>query len=290
MVVLYCHMRSKSCGSFFLLLIAWIHLQLNAFRMKETLNVALIQTTLAWEAPALNREHFDTILNTISSETQLIVLPEMFSTGFTMEPQNLTENQAKSTLLWMQELAFNKGMAVIGSMLWPENGSYYNRLFFVLPDGTYSHYDKRHTFTLAGEDKIYRAGQERLIVDYAGFKICPLICYDLRFPVWSRNTVAYDILIYVANWPEPRVDAWDTLLKARAIENMSYAIGVNRLGNDANGHSYVGHSGVYDPLGSVLAFSEEDEVLYATIKKSDIEGARENLKFLQDRDSFNLVK
>jgi len=258
--------------------------------MKETLNVALIQTSLAWEAPALNREHFDTILENVSNETQLIVLPEMFSTGFTMEPQNLTENQAKSTLLWMQELAFNKGMAVTGSQVWPENGSYYNRLFFVLPDGTYSYYDKRHTFTLAGEDKIYSAGQDRLVVDYAGFKICPLICYDLRFPVWSRNTVDYDILIYVANWPEPRVDAWDTLLMARAIENMTYSIGVNRLGSDANGHSYIGHSAVYDPLGSAEVFSKEDEILYASIQKSRIEEVREKLKFLQDRDSFNLLK
>ena len=258
--------------------------------MMESLNVALIQTTLAWEAPALNREHFDSILNTISDETQLIVLPEMFSTGFTMEPQNLTENQAKTTLLWMQEIAFTRGLSVVGSIVWPEDGHFYNRLFFVLPDGTYSYYDKRHTFTLAGEDKIYSAGQERLIVNYAGFKICPLICYDLRFPVWSRNTLEYDILIYVANWPEPRINAWDTLLKARAIENMSYVIGVNRLGNDANDHSYVGHSAAYDPLGSAEVFSTEDEVLYASIQKSYIEEVRKKLQFLQDQDSFNLLK
>ncbi|MDH3796521.1 MAG: nitrilase family protein, partial [Flavobacteriaceae bacterium] len=167
--------------------------------MKETLNIALIQTSLGWEAPAMNREHLDKLMDTIDANSQLLVLPEMFSTGFTMEPQNLTEKQARSTLLWMQELAFSKGMAVVGSLVWPENGNYYNRLFFVFSDGTYQYYDKRHTFTLAGEDKIYSAGQERLIVDYAGFKICPLICYDLRFPVWSRNTMDYDILLYVAN-------------------------------------------------------------------------------------------
>ncbi|NND14959.1 MAG: nitrilase family protein [Eudoraea sp.] len=256
--------------------------------MKEILNVSLVQTSLAWEAPALNREHFDTILEKVDPDTQLVVLPEMFSTGFTMEPQNLTESQAKSTLLWMQEQAFQKGMAVVGSLVWPENGKYFNRLFFVFPDGTYQHYNKRHTFTLAGEDKIYSAGQERLIVDYAGFKICPLICYDLRFPVWSRNTLDYDVLIYVANWPEPRVDAWDSLLKARAIENMSYSIGVNRVGSDANGHTYVGHSAVYDLLGVAKAFSKEDEILFATIDKSHIEDVREKLKFLQDRDSFSL--
>jgi predicted amidohydrolase len=258
--------------------------------MNETLNIALIQTFLSWEAPAMNREHLDKLMDRIDANTQLLVLPEMFSTGFTMEPQNLTENQAKSTLLWMQELAFNKGIAVVGSMVWPENRNYYNRLFFVFPDGSYRFYNKRHTFTLAGEDKIYSAGEERLIVEYAGFKICPLICYDLRFPVWSRNTLDYDILLYVANWPEPRIDAWDTLLKARAIENMSYCIGVNRIGNDANGHDYNGHSAVYDPLGTRMVFSVEDEILYAALEKSRLEEVRENLKFLQDRDAFNLLK
>ena len=175
--------------------------------MSHELSVALVQATLAWEAPSRNIEHFDQVLSTLPTSTDLVVLPEMFSTGFTMEPQNLTQDQATSTLRWMQETAYESQFALVGSLAWPEDGNFYNRLFFVYPNGTFDTYDKRHTFTLAGEDKVYKAGKNRLLVSYREFRICPMICYDLRFPVWARNTSAYDILIYVANWPEPRIQA-----------------------------------------------------------------------------------
>jgi omega-amidase len=167
--------------------------------------------------------------------------------------------------------------------------NFFNRLFFVHPNGVTKSYDKKHTFTLAGEDQAYEAGKEKLILEYKGFKICPLICYDLRFPVWSRNVEDYDVLIYVANWPKTRITAWDTLLKARAIENMAYCIGVNRVGLDGADFEYTGHSAVYDVLGEQLAYSEKEEILYATLDKAHIQDTRKQLRFLEDRDSFNLI-
>ncbi|MFK7811646.1 MAG: amidohydrolase [Maribacter sp.] len=257
--------------------------------MAQDLKVALIQSFLVWENPEQNRINFKNKINLISSDVDLIILPEMFTTGFTMTPHNIEEKDGQLTLEWMQSLSKEKNTAIVGSLPFYENGSYTNRLFFVHPDENYHQYDKRHTFTLAGEDKVYKAGNERLIVDYKGFKICPMICYDLRFPVWARNTVNFDILMYVANWPKPRITAWDTLLKARAIENMSYCIGVNRIGTDELGYEYSGHSAVYDVLGEQIAYSESDDVVYATLSKKHITSVREKLKFLEDRDEFNLL-
>lgn len=213
----------------------------------------------------------------------------MFTTAFTMHPQNIDAVEGEKTIAWMQQMAMEKNAALLGSIPFFENEAYTNRLFFVDPDGSYRYYDKRHTFTLAGEDAVYRAGTEKLIVDYKGFKICPLICYDLRFPVWSRNIENYDILIYVANWPKQRITAWDALLKARAIENMAYTIGVNRVGKDNADNEYSGHSAVYDCLGEQVVFSKEETILYATLSKSDIELTKNKLKFLEDRDEFNLL-
>ncbi|QLG45575.1 amidohydrolase [Costertonia aggregata] len=257
--------------------------------MATELQIAIIQTSLFWENPEQNRKSISDKIDTISMETDMIVLPEMFTTGFTMSPQNIDKNEGKTTLKWMQEKARQQNSAIVGSIPFYTNGAYTNRLFFVEPNSQYHCYDKRHTFTLAGEDKVYRAGSERLIVNYKGFRICPLICYDLRFPVWARNTVDYDILIYVANWPKPRVTAWDTLLKARAIENMAYCIGVNRVGFDETGHEYSGHSAVYDTLGNDLCFSKKESVLTAKLSKEHISTTRNKLKFLADRDSFTLA-
>lgn len=257
--------------------------------MGNELSVALVQANLAWEAPSHNLEYFDHFLAELPNSTDLVILPEMFSTGFTMEPGNLTQDQASTTLRWMQETAYEKEFALTGSIVWPEKGNFYNRLFFVHANGTYETYDKRHTFTLAGEDKIYTAGRSQLLVDCKGFKICPMICYDLRFPVWSRNTADYDVLLYVANWPAPRIQAWNTLLKARAIENMSYCIGVNRIGNDANGHAYVGHSAVYDPLGERIGFTEQEGVIRVVLEKNRVDSVRTELRFLDDRDAFTLL-
>lgn len=256
--------------------------------MKNELSVALVQTQLAWESPSRNLEYFTQQMSRIPEDVDLVILPEMFSTGFTMEPWNLTTEQAETTFRWMQETAYANQYALTGSIVWPEGGHYFNRLFFVHANGTYETYDKRHTFTLAGEDKVYASGNSHLVADCKGFKICPMICYDLRFPVWSRNTMDYDVLLYVANWPAPRIGAWDALLKARAIENMSYCIGVNRVGNDANGHDYVGHSAIYDPLGERLVFSEKEEVLFGTLERDQIDDNRSKLRFLDDMDVFTL--
>ncbi|WP_446050649.1 amidohydrolase [Zobellia laminariae] len=256
--------------------------------MDELLNVALVQTSLAWEDPKANRAELDAKLEALTSDIDLIVLPEMFTTGFTMSPQNIEKEEGQRTLAWMQQKAKEKDVAMAGSIVFFENDAYTNRLLFVEPDGKTSIYDKRHTFTLAGEDKVYQAGKERLIVNYKGFKICPMICYDLRFPVWARNTEDYDILIYVANWPEPRITAWDTLLKARAIENMTYCIGVNRIGSDEVGHKYPGHSVVFDGLGKELVFSAKEEIVTTSLSKKHIHEVRNKLKFLNDRDRFTL--
>ena len=252
------------------------------------LKVAIIQSSLVWENPEENRKNFSNKLDSISTDVDLILLPEMFTTGFTMDPQNIAKEEGGKTVLWMKKEAERKNVALTGSMVFYADGHYYNRLWFVEPNGRSNYYDKRHTFTLAGEDRIYNKGEKRIVIDFKGFRICPLICYDLRFPVWARNTENYDLLIYVANWPKPRINAWDALLKARAIENMAYVIGVNRTGMDITGHNYPGHSTVIDVLGKTLVFSEEETILYATLDKNIISEAREKLKFLEDRDHFSL--
>ena len=257
--------------------------------MDNSLNVALVQTSLIWEDPVANRSRFSAILKDVAHGTDLVVLPEMFHSGFTMHPENLDPEEGPESLRWMQQKALETGAALIGSIPFFENGDYTNRLFFVTAEGATRHYDKRHTFTLAGEDKVYRAGDSRLTFNYKGFKICPMICYDLRFPVWARNTDDYDILIYVANWPKPRIMAWDILLKARAIENMAYCIGVNRIGTDEEGHEYTGHSAVYDVLGERIAFSSEEQIVYARLSKKHIASHRRKLRFLEDRDEFKIV-
>ncbi len=256
--------------------------------MADKMNIALVQTPLVWEDPAGNRNVLEKIIRGTREDTELVILPEMFTTGFTMTPQHIAKGEGPKTIKWMQNLARELNLAIAGSIVFQDGDNFYNRLCFVTPDRSVYTYDKRHTFTLAGEDKVYQAGRERLIVSFKGFRICPLVCYDLRFPVWSRNTENYDLLIYVANWPAPRVAAWDILLKARAVENMSYCIGVNRIGTDHTGHEYAGHSAVYDALGSTLAYSEEETVLYATLEKEKLDEVRGKLKFLQDRDAFTL--
>ncbi|MCH4822207.1 amidohydrolase [Gramella lutea] len=259
--------------------------------MSEKLNIAFIQANLNWEDAEANRKLFSTEIEKISKEVDLIILPEMFTTGFSMNAKELAEETEGETLAWMQKWARRKSAAITGSVIITESSNFYNRLFFVFPDGSYKLYDKRHTFTLAKEDETYTAGKDRLLVNYKGWKICPLICYDLRFPVFARNTEDYDLLIYVANWPEKRVNAWDALLKARAIENMSYCVGLNRTGKDGDGYVYNGHSAVYDTLGNNLTDLDREEEFTAEIilEKSSQNEIRNKLKFLQDRDRFNLL-
>lgn len=258
--------------------------------MQDQLNITIIQANLIWENPVENRNLFSKKIDSIKEETNLIVLPEMFTSGFTMDAASLAEEEKGESLAWMKTEAKKNNCAISGSIIITENGNYYNRLFFVFPNGTYKTYNKRHTFTLAGEHKTYSSGKEHLVVDYLGWRICPLICYDLRFPVWARNTQDYDVLIYVANWPQKRIAAWDALLKARAIENMAYCIGVNRVGVDDNGHQYNGHSAIYDVLGEQISTLKFEDGFIETIalQKSHIDKNRRHLQFLNDRDEFNL--
>ncbi|MBC7440824.1 MAG: nitrilase family protein [Flavobacterium sp.] len=254
------------------------------------MKIAIIQTHLFWEKPQENRIHFEEKINAVTENVDLIILPEMFTSGFTMNPAAVAETMKGKTVIWLQHLAKTKNCAITGSLVIEENGNYYNRLVFVFPSGEFETYDKRHLFTLAGEDKVYQQGNKKLIVDYKGFRICPLICYDLRFPVFSRNTENYDLLIYVANWPKIRIHAWDILLKGRAIENMSYAIGVNRIGFDENHHEYVGHSQAIDFLGNEMLNAHDKEgVFIVNLDKEKLIETRKKLGFLEDKDGFKFL-
>lgn len=259
--------------------------------MEENLTTAVLQADLKWENAEANRAQFQGKIRGLSAGVDLIVLPEMFTTGFSMNASILAEPPKGPSFKWMQQMAAEKDAAVTGSLIVSEDGYFFNRLYFVFPDGSSEKYDKRHTFTLAREHETYQAGEERLIVTFKGWRICPLVCYDLRFPVWSRNTEDYDLLIFVANWPAVRVFAWDVLLKARAIENLCYCIGVNRVGRDGNDHPYTGHTAVYDSLGKAMigTVNEEEFEQEIVLEKAHLTEVREKLKFLQDRDQFTLL-
>jgi len=253
------------------------------------MKVAIIQSALVWENPQANRENFEEKINSIKGEINLIILPEMFTSGFTMNPAAVAETMTGETVVWMQTLAKANKAAITGSVVIEEGGAFYNRLLFVFPSGEVQFYDKRHLFTLAGEEKQYAKGGEKLIVEYLGWRIAPLVCYDLRFPVFSRNAEDYDLLIYVANWPSKRIHAWNSLLVARAIENMSYAIGVNRIGLDGNNHEYNGQSQIIDALGqTILAAANSEGVFITTLHKNTQEETRDRFRFLSDRDFFSI--
>ena len=256
--------------------------------MQNELKVAVIQTDLIWEDAAQNLSSLSEKIKGINETVDLIILPEMFTTGFTMNASVVAETMQGETVKWMQYVALKSDAVIIGSIIIIEDNKYYNRLLVVHPSGKIEHYDKRHTFTLVGEDKVFVSGTGKLIVNYKGWKISPLICYDLRFPVWSRNTEDYDVLIYVANWPKPRIAAWDALLKARAIENMSYCIGVNRVGLDNNKNSYPGHSAVYDGLGERISEMKDDveRIEIVILSNEHLKSIRKKLRFLDDKDSF----
>jgi len=253
------------------------------------MKIALIQSDLYWEDASKNRKSFESKINQIDSEVNLVVLPEMFSTGFTMNAPDVAETMQGETVLWLQSLAKQKNFAITGSLIIVENEKYYNRMLFVFPSGEIQYYNKRHLFSLAGEDKFYTSGKEKVIIDYLDWKICLQVCYDLRFPVFARNVENYDLLLYVANWPKVRTNAWDTLLKARAIENLSYVVGVNRVGLDANNYEHVGHSQVVDFLGDFILEPQETEAVFIVEldKKAMIE-TRKKLDFLSDKDIFEI--
>lgn len=257
--------------------------------MVANLQIALVQANLAWEQPEVNRTHLKELVLK-AAQADVYVLPEMFTTGFTMNAEPYAETLQGATIEWMQGLAAERGAAICGSFICTEDNNYYNRFVFVTAEGVLAYYDKRHTFTLAGEEKVFTKGNVPTIVTYKGWKLCLQVCYDLRFPVWARNTVGYDVLLYCANWPVKRIAAWDVLLKARAIENMSYCVGVNRVGNDGNEIPYNGHSSVYDTLGDQMTFSEATEtVLVVSLSYEAQQQARRRFKFLQDADEFTIL-
>ena len=256
----------------------------------EQLHITIVQADIAWENKAANLARYEEYLQGITGKKEVIVLPEMFSTGFSMDTAGQAETMDGPTVQWMLSMAQTHRAIITGSLIIEEDGKYYNRLLWVRPDGQIGSYNKRHLFGYAGEDQYYSAGDKRLIVSVNGWRICLLVCYDLRFPVWSRNTGnAYDVLLYVANWPERRSLAWKTLLQARAIENMSYTVGVNRVGTDGKSIVYSGDSSVFGPLGETIWKGQEPGCHTVILEKSQLEQAREQFPFINDADKFMLL-
>lgn len=250
--------------------------------------ITTVQSDIIWEKVSDNLKLYQEKIENLSSD--VIILPEMFSTGFTMNPEPLAESMDGLTVNWMKENSKNLNSAICGSIIIKEDGKYYNRFMWTNPDGSIHFYDKKHLFSFAGESEKYTSGNSKIIIEYKGWKICPMICYDLRFPVWSRNTEDYDILIYVANWPVKRKQAWKSLLVARAIENQSYVIGVNRIGFDNNGNFYSGETSLINALGETLYIRSHSEDIYTTtLDKKELDKVRSQLPFLKDRDNFQII-
>ena len=258
--------------------------------MKSNLNITLIQSDLFWENVNSNLFNFGKLISNIK-DTDIILMPEMFNTAFCPKSSHLAESMDGKTINWMKDISKAKGCAIVGTLMIKEGGNIFNRLVWISKNGTIYTYDKHHLFSLIHEERYINKGEGRLIIEIDGWKICPLICYDLRFPVFSRNDVDYDVLIYLANWPVKRIEAWDTLLKARSIENQSYTIGANRIGKDGNEIPFNGHSKVFDAFGKELFSATENkaEVLQFEISLDDLKLKRRQMNFLQDRDNFSLL-
>ena len=292
----------------------------------SSLTITTIQTGVQWEDKSANLKRLAEHILAIQEPTELVVLPEMFSTGFSMRPEALAERMDGPTLAWMQEIAARKKIILTGSIIVEEEGNYYNRLIWMLPNGQYGYYDKRHRFAYAGENEYYTAGHKRLIASVKGWKVLLLVCYDLRFPVWSRQTprqqeeqgspgepttadapadqteaqprspnapavpeLEYDLLLYVANWPERRSHAWKTLLQARAIENQCFVAGVNRIGDDGNDIYHSGDTMIIDPLGEILYHAAaREEAFTLTLLKDELTRVRQRFPFWQDADHFSI--
>ena len=257
----------------------------------DNLKITIFQGYLFWENIDKNLQNISLRLSGIREKTNLIILPEMFNTGFSMNAAELAEQMGGKTMKWMQEVAKKYAAVVTGSLIIKDEDKFYNRLIWMRPDGTYECYDKRHLFALGKEHETYTAGTKKLIVELNDWKICPMICYDLRFPVWLRNVdEAYDLMIIVANWPERRALHWRSLIPARAIENQAYVIGVNRVGHDGNEVYHSGDSTCIDPLGNVVYYKRDEEDLYTfTIIADEIEKTRRAMPFLKDMDDFEIL-
>jgi predicted amidohydrolase len=259
------------------------------------LKVALIQVSVFWEDKAANLDHLGSLFMDVEQGTNLIILPEMFNTGFSMKSESLFETMTGETISWMKKKASKLNSVITGSVIIKENGKFYNRLLWVTQTGVMEWYDKRHLFRMGDEHQHFSAGKNRKVFELNGWRLMPQVCYDLRFPVWSRNTIndlgefVFDVLFYAANWPQRRIHQWDALLKARAIENQSYVLSVNRIGSDPTGIDYPGHSTVIDPLGEQIAFNEREEtILYATLSKKALKEYRELFPAWKDADSFSV--
>lgn len=257
------------------------------------LKISTIQANLHWEDKKANRDMLEEKLAQLPA-TEIVVLPEMFSTGFSMRPEQLAESMEGDTVEWMKNMAGRFRIILSGSLIIEENGAYFNRLLWILPNGQLGYYNKRHLFAYANEDQHYTPGEKRLIASVKGWKINLLVCYDLRFPVWSRQQIhgenkepEYDVLIYVANWPERRSLAWKTLLRARAIENQCYVVGINRVGQDGKDIAYAGDSMIIDPLGEILYHAPNEESVFTTsLSKDHLEMIRSKFPFWKDADDF----
>jgi len=255
---------------------------------ENNLRVTLIQSKLHWENIDANLQMFEEKISS-SEDADIILLPEMFSTGFSMKPELFAEEMNGKAVPWMRAVAEQKNAVICGSLMIKASEKFFNRLIWFQPNGVFYTYDKRHLFSMGDENNHYTAGTKKLIVDYKGWKICPLVCYDLRFPVWSRNTDNCDLLFYVANWPERRIHAWKSLLVARAIENQCYTIGLNRVGDDRNKIYHSGDSSVIDMKGEILFQQSDVEVIQTvTLSKSALDNYRKEFPVLNDRDEFEI--
>jgi predicted amidohydrolase len=263
----------------------------------QDIKVAAVQADLVWEDHEANLMHFDHLLSELQGDPDLIVLPEMFNTAFSMKPEVFSEPVDGPTLSWVQNKAKALNAAIVASWMVEEDGKYFNRLHFVYPDASFKTYDKRHLFRMGEENEHFSAGDDSLILEFKGWKIKPMVCYDLRFPVWAKNgfngeNYDYDLLIYIANWPAARSKPWRTLLAARAIENQSCLIGVNRIGKDEVGNDYSGHSLIIDAKGEPMAQLEEwkEDVAYATLSYNDLYNFRSKFTVGLDWDRFQILK
>jgi omega-amidase len=256
----------------------------------ENLNVTFVQSDIIWENKHENLKNFSEKIKAHKEASDIIILPEMFNTGFTMDSNKFAEQPEGLTFQWMKDISAEKGCVVTGSYIVEDNKEYYNRLVWMLPDGTFHYYNKRHLFRMAGEHEHFSAGKKRIILELKGWRICPLICYDLRFPGWSRNRNDFDLLIYIASWPAKRNHAWKTLLAARAIENLCYVAGVNRVGADGNDNEYSGDSSIIDPRGFPIAATKpmEEEIATVALSYRDLISFRKSFPAHLDADYYEV--
>jgi len=250
----------------------------------DLLHVALVQFDIAWKNALVNLEKIDKLIENVDAD--LIVLPEMFGTGFIDDPDQ-TDLHDQQCLEWMKQLAVKKEAAVTGSLAVEVDGKYYNRMYFVTPDEKEIQYDKKHLFALGDEAKVFEPGGAPVLASFKGWTFSLSICYDLRFPAWARYHAPYDVFLCVANWPAPRVNAWDSFLSARAIENQCYVIGVNRIGDDPKVKGYPGHSNAFTPMGESMGMNNGECVLVHTLSQGELQGVRKKLPYLKDRDIFD---